>query len=424
MAWWRSSASPGPRRRPAAGRRGTGRPPAGPPPPRAGGWPAGGPRGRAGTRGRAGPTPGRHRCLRSRRAPLPPCRAVPRSRRRRTVAVPPCRHRARVPTVRPARRPTARRPSVDPSLRPHPSATAAGLGCGRAVLAQLLEPLAQQQAARAGTARPPASRTGRGPGRRGARPPRPGRCRPPWPGPRAWSSSAPSRIRSTRNWRNGLASCDGGPQALGVGPGQVAGVGTGGQGGHGHVDLEATLPLVEPAGGRLPGPVGVEGQHHPRAKLRSSCTCSSASAVPQVATARSHPGLEEPDDVGVPLAHHHLAGLDDVLLGPVERVERAAAWSRSGSRSSSCTWPGRELPGRTRPPRATGWPEGSQIGKRIRARKASCSRPRRLTKPSPAPTASSSLEAEARCTGRPSRRAPIPAGTGGPPRRRSPRLRR
>ena len=36
-----------------------------------------------------------------------------------------------------------------------------------------------------------------------------------------------------------------------------------------------------------------------------------------------------------------------------------------------------------RPPSATGRPEGSQIGKRTRARKKSCARPRRLTKPRP-----------------------------------------
>ena len=58
------------------------------------------------------------------------------------------------------------------------------------------------------------------------------------------------------------------------------------------------------------------------------------------------------------------------------------------------------------------------MGNRTRARKASCRRPRRLTKPRPAPTASSS-SSPGPSRGRPSRRAPIPAGTGAPRRRRS-----
>ncbi len=61
----------------------------------------------------------------------------------------------------------------------------------------------------------------------------------------------------------GLGPGHGRPQAVGIGAGQLAGVRARREGGHGHVELELALPLVEAAGGRLAGAVGVEGQHHP-----------------------------------------------------------------------------------------------------------------------------------------------------------------
>ena len=50
-------------------------------------------------------------------------------------------------------------------------------------------------------------------------------------------------------------------------PSQVPGIGARRQGGHGDVDVEALLPLVEALGRRLTGRVRVVGQNHPAGEV-------------------------------------------------------------------------------------------------------------------------------------------------------------
>ena len=104
-----------------------------------------------------------------------------------------------------------------------------------------------------------------------------------------------------------MASGDGGPQRLGVGPGQVGRVGAGRQGGHGHVDLVLALPLVEAAGRRLPGAVGVVGQHHPGGEVPEQPDVLLGQGGAAGGHGPGHAGLEEADHVGVALADHDLA---------------------------------------------------------------------------------------------------------------------
>ena len=109
----------------------------------------------------------------------------------------------------------------------------------------------------------------------------------------------------------GLGPDDCGPQPLGIAPGQFAGVGAGRQGGHGHVDRQLALPLVEAAGGRLTGAVGVEGQHHPRGEAPEQLHVLLGQGRPAGGHRPLHARPEQPDDIGVPLADHDLVGGDD-----------------------------------------------------------------------------------------------------------------
>ena len=289
--------------------------------------------------------------------------------RRRTRRRPTRRPRARGPTARPGRPSAAgaRPPAVsgpdrrEPLGGRRPGAGPPG-GAARAGRAAT--------GARAGTARPPASGTGRGPGCRGARPPRPARRRPPWPGPRG------SRARRRRGcappgtggrawplrWRPAGRRDRSGPARPGSEPGGRAATATS--------TSQLALPLVEPAGGRLPGAVGVEGQHHPGGEAAEQLDVLLGQGRPAGGHGPLHPGLEEADDVGVALAHHHLLRLDDVLLGPVEGVQRAALGVDRASPSSSCTWPDRRCragPDRRGPPdgrRGRRWGTGRGPGRR------------------------------------------------------------
>ncbi len=112
----------------------------------------------------------------------------------------------------------------------------------------------------------------------------------------------------------GLGHCPG--QRLGVGAGQLPGVGPGREAGHGHLDLVAPLPLVDPGDGRLAGVVGVVGQHDALGEVAQQREVLLGQGRPAGGHGPGHPGHEEPDDVGVALADHHLAGGDDVVPWP------------------------------------------------------------------------------------------------------------
>ena len=103
-----------------------------------------------------------------------------------------------------------------------------------------------------------------------------------------------------------------------------AGSAPGGKRGHGHVDLVMALPLVDAAGALLARRVGVVGEHHASGEVAQQPEVVLAQRGATRGHGTGHPGQEEGDDVGVPLAHDDLAVLDDVVLGPVEPVQGAA----------------------------------------------------------------------------------------------------
>ena len=87
---------------------------------------------------------------------------------------------------------------------------------------------------------------------------------------------------------------DGPGERIGITAGEITGVRAGRQCGHRYVDLVLAFPLIDTRDGRLAGAVRVKSEHDPRAKFLSRVKCSSASAVPHVATARGTPAWKKP----------------------------------------------------------------------------------------------------------------------------------
>ena len=115
----------------------------------------------------------------------------------------------------------------------------------------------------------------------------------------------------------------GADQGVGIGAGQLPRIAPSGKGGHHDIDLVLALPLVDPRGGLLPGAVGVIGQDDAPTEVTQQREVLLGQGGAARGHCARHPGLKEPDDIGIALAHHHFAPGDDVVLGPVERIERA-----------------------------------------------------------------------------------------------------
>jgi len=157
--------------------------------------------------------------------------------------------------------------------------------------------------------------------------------------------------------------------------------------------LHASAPLIHRRRRTLSGLVGVIGEDDSFGKVAHGLKMLFAQGRAASRDCARHTSPKERDDVGVALAHDYLAGLDDVILRPVQRVKspalgvdgRLGLFLYFGSTRPS----GRTVSlaeGRILPPTATALPEGSKIGKMTRARSASCRRSRLFTKPSPVPS--------------------------------------
>jgi len=90
-----------------------------------------------------------------------------------------------------------------------------------------------------------------------------------------------------------------------------------------HVNFVLTFPLVNRRGRALTGLVGVVGEHDTFGEITHGLEVIFAKGRAARRHGTRHPGHEERDDVGVTLTDDDLVGLDDVVLGPVERIERA-----------------------------------------------------------------------------------------------------
>ena len=84
------------------------------------------------------------------------------------------------------------------------------------------------------------------------------------------------------------------------------------------------LPLVDPSRRTLAGGISVVGQDDPLGEVAHDLEVLLRQRSATRRHSPGHAGLEEGDHVGVALAHDDLGELDDLLLGPIEPVERAS----------------------------------------------------------------------------------------------------
>ena len=373
------------------------------PPPRAGGWPAGAPRARVGTRGRTA----RVRPVSRPRRPPGPARRIPlgpgspRSSGSRTQDSSAAGGAPRRPPTA-SRPPPARPGRTGPSLRSARAARgAAGSSRHRSATCIRYWSRTRSSGCSATAARAVSAALAR---------------------PSGVPRSAAPRIRSTRKLEERLGLARWRPRrASGSVRARSAGIGAGAAGRPPPRRPRAGAPTRR-SGRRRPG--RRRRRRRPArpgvAKFRSSLKCSSARAVPQVATARATPAPKKPMTSVYPSHTTTSPRRDDVLLGPVEAVERPALGV--DRRLGGVLVLGRVRAARaaTRPPRATGWPDGIEDGEEDPGPEGVLQPAPPVDEPEPGrrpPCSSAQLEGRRRA--RPSRRAPSRAGTGAPPRRRS-----
>ena len=118
---------------------------------------------------------------------------------------------------------------------------------------------------------------------------------------------APAQNAVHPELQEGSGLCHGPGQRGRVAAGEVARIAPLGEVGHDHVDFVLALPLVDAGGRTLARSVGVVGQHNAAAEVPQQGEMLLGQGRPAGGHGPGHAGLEEADDVGVALAHHHLA---------------------------------------------------------------------------------------------------------------------